>query len=97
MIVHLHKANPVHTGSVTVHEVFQGQTVWKGHVEVFELTGHPQAKRCYAWSHPETADGQGERFVAVLEMPPVTSPATAVKASIVSDVRKKKLDKKPRT
>jgi hypothetical protein len=34
-----------------VHETFQGQTVWAGEVEVFDLVGHPKAKRCYAWAH----------------------------------------------
>jgi hypothetical protein len=42
------------------------------------------------WSHPENADGTGERFVTVLEIPPVDSPQTAVKISIVSDLKKKK-------
>jgi hypothetical protein len=31
-------------------------------------------------------DNKGERFVAVLEIPPVTSAETAVKVSIVSDI-----------
>jgi len=71
--------------SVPVHEVFRGETVRKGEVEVFDLTGHPKAKRCYGWSHPEGEDNKGERFVAVLEIPPVVSPVTAVRASIVAD------------
>jgi hypothetical protein len=56
-----------------MHEVFRGQTVWHGEVEVFDLTGHPKAKRCYAWIHREGLGEQGERFVAVLEIPPVVS------------------------
>ena len=70
-----------------VEEVFQGKTLWKGDVEVFYLNGHPKAKRCYGWSHPEGVDNKGERFVAVLEIPPVESPQTAVKVSIVSDIK----------
>jgi hypothetical protein len=73
---------------VPVHEVFRGQTVWKGEVEVFDLQGHPKAKRAYGWSHPEGPDDKGERFVTVLEIPPVTSPETAVKVSIVSDSKR---------
>jgi len=53
------------------------------------LTGHQKAKRCYGWSHPEGDDNKGERFVTVLEIPPVVSPQTAVKISIANDVRKK--------
>jgi len=76
--------------TVPVHEIFQGQTVWQGEVEVFDLHGHPQAKRAYAWSHREGQNDQGERFVTVLEIPPVVSPITAVRASIMADIKKSK-------
>jgi len=89
-IQHLHKCVAVWRESLPVHEVFRGQTVWKGDVEVFDLTGHPKAKRAYGWSHPEGPDDQGERFVTVLEIPPVVSAETAVRASIVSDSRSRK-------
>lgn len=88
-IQHLHNCGAIHRETVPVHEVFKGQTVWKGEVEVFDLTNHPKAQRAYGWSHQEGASGKGERFVAVLEIPPVTSPETAVKASIVADSRKR--------
>lgn len=89
-IFHLHKADSTHVESVPVHEVFQDQTMWRGTVEVFTLRNHPKAKRCYAWSHRSGKDDQDERFVAVLEIPPVTSPETAVKAAIMADVKGKK-------
>ena len=75
----LHDCGAIWRETVPVHEVFQGKTVWQGDVEVFDLTGHPKAKRAYAWSHPEGDDNKGERFVTVLEIPPVDSPQTAVK------------------
>ena len=87
-ISHLHNCGATWRESVPVSEVFQGKTIWQGEVEVFDLMGHPKAKRCYGWSHPENADGTGERFVAVLEIPPVDSAKTAVKISIVSDIKK---------
>lgn len=87
-IEHLHNCSAVHTGTVPVHEVFQGQTVWQGEVEVFDLYGHHKAKRCYGWSHPEGDDDRGERFVTVLEIPSVVSAETAVRASIVADSKK---------
>jgi hypothetical protein len=90
VIFHLHKSDAKHIGTVPVHEIFRGQTVWKGEVEVFDLTGHPKAKRAYGWSHPEGKDDKDERFVTVLEIPPVKSAATAVQASIVADLKKKK-------
>jgi len=88
-VQHLHNCAAVWRETVPVNEVFKGHTVWKGEVELFDLIGHPKAKRAYAWSHREGKDDQGERFVAVLEIPPVTSPETAVKASIMADSKKK--------
>lgn len=89
-IQHLHNCGAIHRDTVSVHEVFRGQTVWQGEVEVFDLTGHPKAKRCYGWSHPTGQDDKDERFVTVLEIPPVVSPVTAVRASIVADSKSKK-------
>src|SRR5688572_13936971 len=80
----MHRCSAVHVESVPVVEMFRSQKVWEGVVEVFDLTGHPKAKRCYAWSYP---DGKETRFVAVLEVPPVESPQTAVRAAIVAQTK----------
>jgi hypothetical protein len=85
----MHGCRAEHTATVPVHEVFHGRTVWKGEVEVFDLTGQAKAKRCYAWSHREGPDDKGERFVAVLETPPVVSAKTAVQARVVADSKSK--------
>ena len=85
----MHKANSKWVGSVPVHEVFQGQTVWQGEVEVFDLTGHPKAKRCYGWSHLDGPRDERTRFVAVLEIPPVDSAQRAVQVQIVKDFKTK--------
>ena len=72
--------------TVPVKETFQGKIVWEGLVYVFDINGHPKAKRAYAWSSPiEGSDKR--RFFAVLHQPPVTSPAEAVKAAIVAEQR----------
>ena len=84
-IQHLHKCGAVYRESVPVFEEFRGQTAWDGAVEVFDLVGHPKAKRCYAWAHLEGDQDEKTRIVTVLEIPPVTSPRTAVKASIMAD------------
>ncbi len=84
----MHGAGATWRETVPVHEMFRGQTAWRGEVEVFDLTGHPKAKRAYAWSHQEGKNDQGERFVAVLEIPPVDSAKTAVQASILADAKK---------
>ena len=71
-----------HVKSVPVIEMFWQKVAWDGVVEVFRLTGHPKAKRCYAWSFTEDKE---TRFVTVLEMPPVESAQTAVRAAIASE------------
>jgi hypothetical protein len=87
---HQHNCGAFHRAIVPVHEAFRGQTLWRGDVEVFDLTGHPKAKRAYAWSHREGNDDKGERFVAGLEIPPVESAQTAVKVAIVAELKKRK-------
>jgi hypothetical protein len=81
----VHGAEAVHAGSVPVKEIFKGETVWEGIVEVFDLVGHPTAHRAYAWAH----DGKqpNESSVAVLHIPPITSAATAVRAALVQEYR----------
>jgi hypothetical protein len=80
-----HGCESLHVESVPVKEVFEGQTAWEGAVEVFDLVGHPQAKRAYAWSY---RDGDKIKSVAVLEIPPVDSPQSAVKMTIAAEGRK---------
>ena len=63
---------------------FQSAKVWEGEVVVFDIHDHPEAKRAYAWSHT-LEDGQ-TRHVVVLEVPPVTSPQTAVQAAIAAQI-----------
>jgi hypothetical protein len=87
----LHNCGSVWRESVPVTEIFRGKTLWNGDVEVFDLNGHPKAKRAFGWSHPEGEGNKGERFVAVLEIPPVDSPQTAVKMAIYSDIKKGKI------
>ncbi len=89
VIFHLHKSDAQYVESVPVEEVFRGKSIWKGNVEVFTLTNHPKAKRAYGWSHPDGKDDSDERFVTVLEIPPVVSPETAVKMAIVAQAKGK--------
>ena len=81
----MHGCGSTHVESVPVHEVFRGQTVWQGVIDVFDLTGHPKAKRCYAWGFK---DGNETRYVAVLEIPPVESAVAALRAAIASKAQK---------
>jgi hypothetical protein len=90
-VLQLHDCGAVWRSTVPVHEMFQGKTVWQGDVEVFDLNSHPKAKRAYAWSHLDGAKDERERFVAVLEIPPVVSAETAVRVQIVKDVKTRRL------
>jgi hypothetical protein len=55
-VIHrLHGARATHRESVPVKESFNGQTVWEGIVEVFDVHSHPRASTVYAWSN-DTGD-----------------------------------------
>ena len=84
-IRHMHGCEARWVESVPVHETHEGQTVWEGEVQVFDLVGHPKATRAYAWSH--ATEGDRRRFHAVLGLPPVDGPVMAVKASVLAEVR----------
>jgi hypothetical protein len=86
----LHGADSTHVETVPIKEEFQGQTIWEGEVEVFDLHGHPETHRVYAWSHETEDADHPRRHVTVLHIPPATSPRKAVQASIVSDYREQK-------
>ena len=83
----LHNCGATYAKTVPVHEVFRGETVWQGDVEVFDLHGHPKAKRAYAWAHLDGQNDEKTRFVAVLEIPPVDSAQKAVQVQIVKDMK----------
>ena len=82
-IHHLHGVDAVHVATTLVYEQHQGQTVWRGDVETFDIIGHPKAKQAFAWS--EATTGTRRRFFAVLAVPPIDSPAKAVQCSILAD------------
>ena len=84
-IRHLHGCETTHRETVHVHETHEGEVVWDGDVEVFDLTGHAAATKAYAWS--EATTGKKRRFFAVLHVPPVDSAVMAVRASILADLR----------
>lgn len=82
----MHDCAAKHECSVPVIEMYGKDEIWEGVVEVFTLTGHPNAKRCYAWNFAN--DDANPRYVAVLELPPVYSPHIAVRAAIASGQQK---------
>jgi hypothetical protein len=80
------RAKWVATGPI--QEVMEGEIVWEGDVETFALIGHPKAKRAFGWSQPAGPQNKEERFVSVLEIPPVNSAQMAVKMAFADDPRK---------
>jgi hypothetical protein len=84
-----YNTEPTHVETVPVHEEYQGQTVWEGEVEVFDLTGFEDAGRVYAWAYETDHADDPKRTVTVLHVPPVTSPLLAVRAAIIKDYRER--------
>ena len=73
-----HGCRCVHVVTVPLTEQHSGKILWQGAVEIFDLQGHATAQRCYAWISQHN-DGK-EDHAAVLEVPPVDSPRSAVRA-----------------
>jgi hypothetical protein len=85
----IHDCKATLAQSVPVRERHGNETVWESVVHVSALGGHPRATRAYAWSSPiEGSDKR--RLFAVLHLPPVTSPAEAVRVAIVAEQRAEK-------
>jgi hypothetical protein len=80
-----HGCQSLHVESVPIKEVFEGKTAWQGTVEVFDLIGHPKAKRAYAWSYRA---GDQNKTIVVLGLAPVDSPQSAVRVTIASKAGK---------
>ncbi len=68
---------------IRVIESFEGKTVWDGPVAIFSLHGHVAADTAYVLSI-------SEQDYVVLGLPPVETPADAVRASIVANHREAK-------
>jgi hypothetical protein len=83
----LHGVKATHRESVPVKDVFNGETVWDGVVEVFHLEGHPRANTAYAWLHDTGDPTKPSQHVTVLHVPPVVSPLTAVRAFVIQEFR----------
>ena len=88
-ILQLNRCESKYVETATVSQAFVSfhkDTAWQGEVAVFEVYGHPTARRAYAWSY--TTAHEKTRYVIVLEIPPVNSPETAVQAAIAAQIVK---------
>ena len=87
VIQRLYGVDATHVESVPVEEMFEGKSMWKGIVEVFDLKDHSSATRAYAWAY-ETDNPKKPRHVIVLHRDSVTSPLLAVRAAIIEEFKK---------
>ena len=74
-----------HLESVPVIETFRGKVLWEGMVEIYTLPLSPP-ERAYAWTENEGSDDL--QFIVIRGLPPINSPLDAVRAWIVSQIRK---------
>ena len=81
-ILKAHGATARHIETVRIREVIGRCRApwWDGDVEIYEITGHPNATRCYAWTIKEMG---GRKTTTVLGISPVDSPQAAVRFVIV--------------
>ena len=68
-------------GFQQVNEKFNGQTIWQGTVETFDLIGHRTAKTVFVWQDIEHAQ---RKIFTVLKIPPADSLQNAVKMVIAA-------------
>lgn len=83
----LNRCESSYVATVFVSETFfsfQKERLWQGEVAIFEIYGHAQAQRAYAWFN--TCVDKNARYVVVLEIPPIKSPETAVQAAIAAQI-----------
>ena len=74
--------------SLPVRDKLRGKIAWEGVVHVFDIEGHPEAKRAYAWSSPiEGSDKR--RIVAVLQLGLIKAPIDALRTAITAERRRK--------
>ena len=79
-ILKAHGATACHIETVRIREVIGKVAWWDGDVGIYEITGNPKAKRCYALSTPVAGY---PKTTTVLQIPPVDSPQAAVRSVIV--------------
>lgn len=74
------------TVSVAEHfHGFHGNVLWQRDVAVFALHGHAKAQRAYVWCEADD-DASPNRYVVVLELPPINSARSAVAAAMAAAI-----------
>ena len=81
-IAAMHECRCEHFGAEHVREEHNGELVWEGDVEIFQLKGHSEASVAYGWGWG--ADDGEIDYIGILHVPPIESAKEAVKAAIAS-------------
>ncbi len=75
-----HGCIATHATSTPVHLTRGKEVVWDGIVEIFNLSGHAPANRCFAWKvRNNDPDLRAGETIIVLASPTVSDPQTAVR------------------
>ena len=70
-----------HVTSTAVIEVFEGDLIWEGVVETFEVACVPNVTRCYGFTYRQD---DSIAYATIAESDEVNSPKMAVQAFIAS-------------
>ena len=79
-ILQRHGCRSIHFQTVPLKETFHGRVLFDGDIEVFNLIGHPDASRAFAWCRTEDAD-----CVVFLAIPPINTPRDAMRQYIIDE------------
>jgi len=76
-----HDCSAAWINSLPVAAKASGKLVWDGTVHIFELSGHPQCERCYAWFENEFGPLDARKVSSQLKVEGISSAADAVSAT----------------
>ncbi len=76
------KCDAVYVHTQPIRIVMDGRVLWRGKVEVFDLKGHPYAKRAFGWAIKHK-DKRTE-YITVIGIPPLDTPLMAAKAYLAN-------------
>lgn len=80
-ITAMHGCDCSHVSTHKVIETMNGNLIWSGDVESFNLHNHTTATQAFAWAWEQDSE---PNYIAVLNIPPINDPLDAVKAVIAS-------------
>jgi hypothetical protein len=84
------RCKATHVQSEPIIEQYEGEDVWGGVVEVFNLQDHPKAKRAYGWQRKAQKPGDTQ-YTVVLGVPPINSARDAVKKASIAAILRDRL------